>query len=935
MKLIHKRSPSLVNTLRGRVSTDKGSEDGTSTLRATKVDPREQTEVSEAEGILDVSAGYSHVLILTGGNRILTWGDGAYGKLGQKDTFPRSQPTPLPNSHQLPKFTLIKASAHSSFAISETGVLYTWGDNKFSILGHVAQTIQKYPKPIFGILSQKRIISCSVGERHAACVAETGEAYTWGDSSFGVLGHGEAINNETPIQQTPRLVEHLSKIQKKCTQISCGLYHTLALTSDSLVFVWGDEGSHGVLGLSNHDGESHVEATPLLLVSLQGKQVTSIRAGLTHSICLTASGEVYVWGEGTGGRLGLGDHNDRTEPTLVPVLKDMKIIQVQCGYFHSCALTDTGAVYVWGAGGLSLGMDPHRVQFSALRDSIVDPNKEHSKTADFPQIYSIPTRVNFLKGKKVSTVCCGPTSTVCLQEPDESLENPQDEDDEDKIDYDIWVNLPEAKSVKHAANPTAKSVDMSGPSSDKMESYLNTACARSVYSGGTSVWASVGPGRVAEVNTVTDRFQLKIVNRRLIACLSDGVCIEGKDYKDAYVASRKAVATVMYHLLDKEQRVNSVKEAGELLCYSIENWQQDIGEKKASFCSGILLEVDVTTHKVEPPRDDEDDEPITETVTMYNIPGLVAHLNLKKLKQNDQTFVTYQTVTTIPEVEDMKEFKYAWISCSLGNGRVLHYSAKSKEIKDVTHQAQMIGNNKNDVDSAKDELKRLTLTNVYCRDEDIITLVTDGILNNLDAVNLNIPPANLGLLGGKTWAEVIEFDPKTANHVREEFRMQFLKAIIEGEGSTAISPKIITERLTDYITELRGKGGKLDFCTVVSFRAASVDEGAALAELFGGIGLKTEGDEKYIFGEEDSDQNILFMEPSAAVLSNSQNAVSLTTEPTSPPQPASPPPVLQPVKAATLVKLVERLTHEKHLDTDFVAAFLLTCEYNGGSKPKL
>ena len=42
-----------------------------------------------------------------------------------------------------------------------------------------------------------------------------------------------------------------------------------------------------------------------------------VSAGYRHSACVTQDGQLFTWGEGDYGRLGLGDNTSRNVPTLV------------------------------------------------------------------------------------------------------------------------------------------------------------------------------------------------------------------------------------------------------------------------------------------------------------------------------------------------------------------------------------------------------------------------------------------------------------------------------------------------------------------------------------------------------------------------------------------------------------------------------------------
>ncbi|RXN09137.1 putative E3 ubiquitin- ligase HERC4 [Labeo rohita] len=127
----------------------------------------------------------------------------------------------------------------------------------------------------------------------------------------------------------------ISLDKKQVIQIACGDHHSMALTKDSQLFVWG-ENSHGQLGLKkDHPGSpsaQHVE-------SLSGIPVAQISAGGDHSFVLSLSGVVFGWGKNSAGQLGLGDTTDRHVPTAVNSLNQKKTLSISCGGEHTATLS--------------------------------------------------------------------------------------------------------------------------------------------------------------------------------------------------------------------------------------------------------------------------------------------------------------------------------------------------------------------------------------------------------------------------------------------------------------------------------------------------------------------------------------------------------------------------------------------------------------------
>ncbi|XP_073698658.1 E3 ISG15--protein ligase HERC5-like [Garra rufa] len=142
--------------------------------------------------------------------------------------------------------------------------------------------------------------------------------------------------------------KHLKGLDnRQVIQITCGDHHSMALTKDGQLLVWG-ENSHGQLGLrKDHPGSpsaQHVE-------SLSGIPVAQISAGGDHSFVLSLSGVVFGWGKNSAGQLGLGDTADRHVPTVVNSLGQKKTVSISCGGEHTATLSKGGTVFTFGSGG--------------------------------------------------------------------------------------------------------------------------------------------------------------------------------------------------------------------------------------------------------------------------------------------------------------------------------------------------------------------------------------------------------------------------------------------------------------------------------------------------------------------------------------------------------------------------------------------------------
>jgi RCC1 and BTB domain-containing protein len=120
--------------------------------------------------------------------------------------------------------------------------------------------------------------------------------------------------------------------------ICCGGFHTLALIDTGDVYSWG-KGEFGQLGV----GSDSNAALPRLISALHDVgRVAAISAGENHSVVATVTGDVYSWGYGKQGQLGHATGRNEKLPRLVQTLSQSRVVvvQVACGWRHSMALSN-------------------------------------------------------------------------------------------------------------------------------------------------------------------------------------------------------------------------------------------------------------------------------------------------------------------------------------------------------------------------------------------------------------------------------------------------------------------------------------------------------------------------------------------------------------------------------------------------------------------
>jgi alpha-tubulin suppressor-like RCC1 family protein len=203
-------------------------------------------------------------------------------------------------------------------------------------------------------------LSVAARTSHAAAVMADGGLWTWGDGDSGQLGHGDTEHRLVPT----RLCEDLFG-RVPVVGVACGLKCTFALVEDGGIFSWGS-GCAGTLG----HGDCLDKMTPTRICGLIA-HVCSIFAGELHAGAISAEGDLWTWGVGSNGRLGLGDEGDHPAPMKIgrEHFGASRVVVAAAGEGHSVAVCGDGSMYAWGKaadGRLGLGKDVREDQLTPV-----------------------------------------------------------------------------------------------------------------------------------------------------------------------------------------------------------------------------------------------------------------------------------------------------------------------------------------------------------------------------------------------------------------------------------------------------------------------------------------------------------------------------------------------------------------------------------------
>ncbi len=77
---------------------------------------------------------------------------------------------------------------------------------------------------------------------------------------------------------------------------------------------------------------------PTPVLSLSSVAITQVSCGAMHTAVISSTGQLFTFGCGNGGRLGLGNHADISHPELVSSLENERVVRVTCSTWHTLCI---------------------------------------------------------------------------------------------------------------------------------------------------------------------------------------------------------------------------------------------------------------------------------------------------------------------------------------------------------------------------------------------------------------------------------------------------------------------------------------------------------------------------------------------------------------------------------------------------------------------
>uniref|UniRef100_A0A0D3GAE3 FYVE-type domain-containing protein n=1 Tax=Oryza barthii TaxID=65489 RepID=A0A0D3GAE3_9ORYZ len=375
----------------GEVWTEVLPSEGSSNYLCSKTDflipkPLESDVVLDVQ---QIACGSRHIGLTTRQGEVFTWGEELGGRLGHGTDTDICRPK-LVESLAVSNVEYIACGEFHTCVVTASGDLYDWGDGSYNagLLGHGTGVSHWLPKRVSGPLEGLQVLSVACGSWHSALTMSSGKLFTFGDGTFGSLGHGDRES-----VAYPKEVEALSGF--RAMKVACGVWHSAAIVEISgqastnamsrKLFTWGD-GDKNRLG----HGDKEAKLVPTCVQALVDHNFHQVACGHSMTVALATSGHVFTMGSSNNGQLG-NPKADGKQPCMVQdKLGNELVEEISCGSNHVAALTSRSEVYTWGMG--ANGRLGH--------GSVEDKKK--------------PTLVDALKDRHVKSISCGSNFTTCI-----------------------------------------------------------------------------------------------------------------------------------------------------------------------------------------------------------------------------------------------------------------------------------------------------------------------------------------------------------------------------------------------------------------------------------------------------------------------------------------------------------------------------------------
>ncbi len=242
-------------------------------------------EISGLSNIIKVKAVNNTTFALDNKGIVYAWGEG-YTKIPQKLSI---------------NYNVIDISRN--YFLADDGKVRTLTGNS-----EIQLCLRQNPDPEILEIVNEKIVQISEGTNHLLLLSESGKIYSYGDNVYGQLGDGGTLGKTNFISTVVSVSE--GNILENIIEVSAGNRFSLALTNSGKVYAWGINGQMQL-------GNNLMQDSWYAIMQQDLNNIEKIDAGYYHSSAIDQQGDVWTWGNGKAGELGNYANDNYAKPQLV------------------------------------------------------------------------------------------------------------------------------------------------------------------------------------------------------------------------------------------------------------------------------------------------------------------------------------------------------------------------------------------------------------------------------------------------------------------------------------------------------------------------------------------------------------------------------------------------------------------------------------------
>ncbi|MBC2727352.1 X2-like carbohydrate binding domain-containing protein [Desulfosporosinus sp.] len=281
---------------------------------STPVQVRGYQGVGYLTHVVAIATSEYHTLALKSDGTVWAWGNNYEGNLGDGTDIKRLTPVPVKSpdgTGYLTNIIAIAAGDAHSMALKSDGTVWTWGQNAFGQLGNGMYDWDMHSLPSqVPSLSGVKVIAA--GQYHSLALKTDKTVFAWGANHYGELGDGTTIRRTSPVQvKGEGGIGNLSGIDS----IVGGNHFTLAIKNNQTVWAWGynDYGQLGRPVVSPYYISTPIQSSGLT-------DITYVAGGYEHSLAVNSDKKAWAWGYNYYGQLGRGTKDSSEHPDAVEII---------------------------------------------------------------------------------------------------------------------------------------------------------------------------------------------------------------------------------------------------------------------------------------------------------------------------------------------------------------------------------------------------------------------------------------------------------------------------------------------------------------------------------------------------------------------------------------------------------------------------------------